>query len=89
MKSVRHEVALSTVLGLMFGFTKIVVEDRKAKDRYVDNAPDTMRWVGNVKDIWRASDEIRYKWLNTKVTEIRPLPGGTMLFVIITEEDQY
>ena len=89
MKNIRHEVALSTVIGLMFGFTKIIVEDRKAKDRYVYNAPDTMRWVGQVKDIWRASDEIRYKWLNTKVTEIRPLPGGMMLFVIITEEDKY
>lgn len=89
MKSIRHEVALSTVLGLMLGFTKVIIEDRKPNDRYVDDAPDTRRWSGQIKDIWRASDEIRYKWLNTKVTEIRPLPGGTMLFVIITEEDKY
>ena len=89
MKGIRHEVALSTVLGLFFGFTKVIIEDRKSKDRYVDNAPDTQRWTGHVKNVWGASDEIRYKWLNTKVTEIRPLPGGTMLFVIITEEDKY
>lgn len=89
MKSIRHDVALSVVLGLFFGWTRVIIEDRKAKDRYMDDAPDTRRWTGKIKDVWSASDEIRYKWLNTKVTEIRPLPGGTMLFVIITEEDKY
>ena len=89
MKSIRHEVALSVVLGLFFSWTRVIIEDRKAKDRYMDDAPDTRRWTGKIKDVWSASDEIRYKWLNTKVTEIRPLPGGTMLFVIITEEDKY
>lgn len=89
MKSIRHEVALSVVLGLMFGFVNVIIEDRKSKDRYIDNAPDTIRWTGMVKDVWTASDEIRYKWLNTKLTEIRPLPSGKMLFVIVTEEDKY
>lgn len=89
MKRIASEVALKSVLGLMLGFTRVIIEDRKAKDRYIDNAADSKRWTGYAKDVWTESDEIRYKWLNTKVTEIRPLPGGVMLFVIITEEDKY
>ena len=89
MKRIANEVALKSVLSLMLGFTRVIIEDRKSKDRYVDNAADTVRWTGYAKDVWTASDEIRYKWLNTKVTEIRPLPNGYMLFVIITEEDKY
>ena len=89
MKRISNDVALKSVLGLMLGFTRVIIEDRRSKDRYVDNASDTVKWIGYAKDVWRASDEIRYKWLNTKVTEIRPLTGGTMLFVIITEEDKY
>ena len=89
MKRNVNDVPLGTVLGLFFGFTRIIVEDRKNKDRYIDNAPDTKKWDGFVKDIWRASDEITYKWLRSKVHEIRTLPDGRMLFVIMTEYEEY
>lgn len=89
MKRIMNDVALSTVLGLFFGFTRIVIEDRRECNRYVDNAPDTKRWDGLVRDIWKASDEIVYKWMRTKVREIRPLAGGAVLFVICTEYEQY
>ena len=89
MKRYVNNVPLGTVLGLIFGFTRIIVEDRKPKDRYVDNAPDTKKWEGLVKDIWSASDDVRYKWLMSKVHEIRTLPDNVMLFVICTENDEY
>lgn len=89
MKRMANDVPLGTALGLFFGFTRIVIEDRRECNRYMDNAPDTKRWDGLVKDVWKASDEIVYKWLRTKVREIRPLPGGVMLFVISTEYEQY
>lgn len=89
MKRVANDVALSSVLSLMFGFTRIVIEDRRECNRYMDNAPDTKRWDGLVKDVWNADDEIRYKWLRTKVREIRPLPNSVMLFIICTEYEQY
>lgn len=89
MKRIQNDVALSSVLSLMFGFTRIVIEDRRECNRYMDNAPDTRRWDGLVKDVWKASDEIIYKWLRTKVREIRPLGGGAVLFVICTEFEKY
>lgn len=89
MKRYVNNVPLGSVLGLIFGFTQIVVEDRKNKDRYIDNAPDTKKWEGHCKDIWRASDEITYKWLRSKVHEIQPLPDGRMRFVICTEFEEY
>ena len=89
MKRVMNDVALSTVLGLMFGFTRIIIEDRRECDRYMDNAPDTKRWDGLVKNVWSADDTVRYKWLRSKVREIRPLPQGVMLFVICTEYENY
>ena len=89
MKRIASDVALSTVLGLMFGFTRIIIEDRTSHDRYIDNAPDTKRWDGLVKDVWKADDTVRYKWLRSKVREIRPLPGGVMLFVLCTEWEEY
>lgn len=89
MKRYVNNIPLGSVLGLFFGFTKIVVEDRKQKDRYIDNAPDTVKWEGLVKDIWKASDEIRYKWLMSKVYEIQPLPDGVMRFVIMTQFEEY
>lgn len=84
-----NDVPLGTVLGLIFGFTRIIVEDRKHKDRYIDNAPDTKRWEGLVKDIWTASDEISYKWMRSKVHEIRSLPDSVLMFVISTEYEKY
>ena len=89
MKRIMNDVALTTVLGLLPGFTKIVIENRRECNRYMDNAPDTQRWDGLVKDVWKASDEIRYKWMKTKVREIRPLAGGAVLFVISTEWEEY
>ena len=89
MKRMLNNVPLGTVLGLIFGFTKIVVEDRRSKDRYIDNAPATFKWEGLVKDIWKASDVIVYKWLRSKVYEIRVLPDGVLMFVISTEYEEY
>lgn len=89
MKRIMNDVALTNVLSLMFGFTRIIIEDRRECNRYMDNAPDTRKWEGLVKDVWKASDEITYKWLRTKVREIRPLPGGVMLLVISTEHEKY
>lgn len=89
MKRNVNDVPLGTVLGLFFGFTRIIVEDRKQKDRYIDDAPDSERWTGLVKDIWRADEKVRYKWLRSKVREIRPLPNSVMLFVLCTEYEEY
>ena len=89
MKRIMNNVALTNILSLMPGFTRIVIEDRRECDRYCDNAPDTKRWDGLVKDVWKASDEITYKWLRTKAREVRPLAGGVVLFIISTEFEQY
>ena len=89
MKRMVNDVPLSAVLSLMPGFSRVVIEDRRECNRYMDNAPDTRRWDGLVKDVYKAGDEITYKWMRTKVREIRPLAGGATLFVICTEYEQY
>ena len=89
MKSIRHEVALSTVLGVVDGFANVIIENRTEKSRYIDNAQDTLRWKGHAKDVWKAGDEVRYKWMNSKVHEIRPLSDGKLMLVIITENEKY
>ena len=89
MKRAVNNVPLQTVLGLIPGFTKVVVEDRKASKRYMDNADDTEKWEGLVKDIWyKAPEIVRYKWLMSKVYEVRHMPDGLM-FVISTEWEEY
>lgn len=88
MKRMANKVALGSILTLMYGYTKIVVEDRKHKDVYIDNSPDTKRWEGFVKDIWKASDEITYKWLRTSVYQIWH-KQDYILFLISTEFEKY
>jgi hypothetical protein len=83
-----NKVALGSILSLMYGYTKIVIEDRKHKDVYIDNSPDTKRWEGFVKDIWKASDEITYKWLRTSVYQIWH-KQDYILFLISTEFEKY
>lgn len=88
MKRMANKVALGSILSLMYGYTKIVVEDRKHKDVYIDNSHDTKRWEGFVKDIWKASDEITYKWLRTSVYQIWH-KQDYILFLISTEFEKY
>lgn len=88
MKRMANKVALGSILSLMYGYTKIVVEDRKHKDVYIDNSPDTKRWEGFVKDFWKAPDEITYKWLRTSVYQIWH-KDDHILFLISTEFEQY
>lgn len=88
MKRRVNDVPLGTIVGLLPGFTWITVEDRRACNRYCDNAEDTRSWSGYAKDIWDTWDEIRYKWMRTKVNEIRHTPKG-LIILIQTEWEEY
>lgn len=88
MKRTVNKVPLESVLSLLHGFTKIVIEDRKNKDIYMDNAPSTKSWEGLVKDVWKASDEIRYKWMKSQVHQIWHR-ADCIEFVISTEFEEY
>lgn len=88
MKRTVNNVPLESIISLLFGFTWIVVEDRKNKYIHVENAPDTKRWSGYAKDIWKASDEIRYKWMKSKVHQIWHR-ADYIEFVISTEFEEY
>lgn len=88
MKRRINNIHLSCVTGLMSGFTKIIIEDRKASEIYLDNSPNTKKWVGLIKDLYNAPDEIRYKWMMTKVYHIDQTEDG-MRFVICTQYEPY
>lgn len=88
MKRTVNKVPLESVLSLMFGLTKIVIEDRKNRNIYIENAPDTRRWEGFVKDVWKASDEVRYKWLKSQVHKIWH-KADCIVFIISTEFEEY
>lgn len=88
MKRTVNKVPLESVLSLLFGFTRVVIEDRKNKDIYMDNAPDTERWEGFVKDVWYAPDKIRYKWMKSQVHQIWH-KEDCIVFVISTEFEEY
>lgn len=88
MKRTVNKVPLESVLSLLFGFTKIIIEDRKNKDIYMDNAPDTERWEGFVKDVWSAPDKIRYKWMKSQVHQIWHRED-CIEFIISTEFEEY
>jgi hypothetical protein len=88
MKRTVNKVPLESVLSLMYGFTRIVIEDRKNKDIYMDNAPDTERWEGFVNEIWDAPDKIRYKWMKSKVHQIWHTEKY-LLLIISTEFEEY
>lgn len=88
MKKMVNQVPLGSILSLMYGFTKIVVEDRKHKDIYIDNSPDTVRWEGFVNEIWNAPDVIRYKWMKTHVYQIWHTEKYILL-LISTEFEEY
>ena len=88
MKRRVNNIHLSCVVSLLPGFTKIIVEDRKASEIYMDNSPNTRKWEGLAKDIHTAPDEIRYKWMMTRLYRIEPKPEG-MLLVICTQYEPY
>lgn len=87
MKRTVNKVPLQTITSLLPGFTKITVEDRKHSKIYCDNAEDTEKWSGFVKDIYY-SDVIRYKWMRTEVRGIQHTPEG-LIIIISTEFEAY
>ena len=88
MKRRVNNIHLSCVTGLMPGFTKVIIEDRKASEIYMDNSPNTKKWVGLVKDLYNSPDEMRYKWFMTRVYRIEPKEEG-VLIVICTQYELY
>lgn len=88
MKRRVNNIHLSCVTSLMTGFTKIIIEDRKASEIYLSNSPNTKKWEGLVKDLYNAPDEIRYKWMMTRLYHIEPTENGVLL-VICTEYEPY
>lgn len=88
MKRTVNKVPLESVLSLLHGFTWIIIEDRKNSDIYKDNAPDTRKWKGFVKDVWGACDEVRYKWMKSQVHQIWH-KENCIVFVISTEFEEY
>ena len=86
MKRMVNDVPLGSILGLIGGNTKIIVEERKECLVYYDKAEAIERWTGFAKNFY--NDEIhRYKWNRTKVREIRHLPDAIM-FIISTQFEQ-
>lgn len=83
-----NDIPLASVLGLIPGFTPIIVENRTAANRWNDTACSSEVWEGLAKDIHRATDEVRYKWMRSKVYEIRQMKDA-MMFVICTQYEQY
>lgn len=91
MKRMVNNVPLCTVMGLLGGFTKVVIEDRTERHRWCDNAEDTVRWEGYAKDFYSyklTADINKPKWDMTKVCEIRHLPDSIMI-VISTQFEEY
>lgn len=88
MKRISYNVALGAALAMINGNTRIVVENRKNPYLYFDNHGDEERWEGLAIDLYDAPDIVRYKWMRTKVHEIRHYPDYIM-FIISTESDLY
>ena len=88
MKRMVNDIPLCSVIGLMPGFTPIVVENRTGCNIWNDNANTSEVWEGLAKDIHFATDEVRYKWMRSKVWQIRQIEKATLL-VISTDCDQY
>ena len=88
MKRRVSNVNLSCVMSLIPGFTKVIIEDRKAAETYMDGSPNTRKWEGLAKDFYKAPDEIRYKWGMTRLYTVEPKPDG-LLLVISTQYEPY
>ena len=88
MKRRVNNIHLSCVISILPGFTQIIVEDRLASEIYMDNSPNTRRWEGFAKDIYNAPDEVRYKWMMTRLYRIEERPDG-LLLVICTQYEPY
>lgn len=87
MKRNVNNVNLGAIIGMVPGYIKIIVEDRKACDIRNDSAKDTLRWEGLAKDMVNRKNLLR-KWKMSKVYEIRPTEKGLM-FVISTQYEEY
>ena len=88
MKRRINNIHLSCVTSLLPGFTKLIIEDRKASEIYMDGSENTRTWVGFAKDLYNAPDEIRYKWAMTRVYKIEPIPDGVRV-IICTQYEPY
>ena len=87
MKRMVNDVPLGSILGLIGGNTKIIIEDRKDSLVYYDKAEAIERWTGLAKDFYN-NDRFRYIWARTKVREVRHLPDAIM-FIISTQFEKY
>lgn len=88
MKRAVNKVNLSTIMSMIPGFTKVVIEDRKAGQIWNDSATDTVKWSGLGKDFSRAGDTIRYKWGMTAVRMIEQTGDGIRI-IISTQYEEY
>ena len=88
MKRMVNDVPLCSVVGLLPGFTPIAIENRTMNNIWNDNASSSAVWEGLAKDVHTATDEIRYKWMRSKVWGIQQLEKA-ILFVISTDSDVY
>ena len=84
MKRFVNNVPLGTITALIWGYTPIIIENRKECNVYNDNAEDTRRWTGLVKDLYRANDEIKYKNVNPEdIRIIEPCCGSGHILVYV------
>ena len=88
MKRRVNNIHLSCVTSLLPGFIKVIIEDRKANEIYMDNSPNTRKWEGLAKDFFYAPEDIRYKWAMTRVYRLEPTTNG-LLIVISTQYEPY
>jgi len=88
MKRRVNNIPLNSVLGIIPGFQRIIIEDRKACEIYMDNSPNTRKWEGLAKDIYYTPDDIRYKWMLSKVYKLEQTKNGILL-VISTQYEEY
>ena len=54
MKRRINNIHLSCVTSLLPGFTKLIIEDRKASEIMMDGSENTRTWVGFAKDLYNA-----------------------------------
>lgn len=88
MKRAVNKVNLSTIIGMIPAFAKVVIEDRKEGQIWHDHSPDTVKWSGLAKDFYRAGDTIRYRWGMTAVRMIEQSEDGIRI-IISTQYEEY
>lgn len=88
MKRAVNNVPLNTIMGLIPGYTEVVIENRLEKDLWNDTAEGTERWSGYAMDFHKAAETIRYKWGATKVRKI-DMDGKGIRVIISTQYEAY